>query len=144
MKKGITSTHVENTIYLALQGLNPRITSTHVENTLHQDNDKPHAKDHLHTRGEYTLHKSSDPTSIGSPPHTWRIPYSHNYPGLKNRITSTHVENTQPHLLRLLIGQDHLHTRGEYQYTSKEKNHFPGSPPHTWRIRCWNHKLRIS
>ena len=50
----------------------------------------------------------------GSPPHSWRI-LSTFFPKLqKARITSTLVENTTGDYIRQLLGEDHLHTRGEY------------------------------
>ena len=71
-----------------------RITSTYVENTYRIRSYIDQHWDHLHIRGEYTLHKSSDPTSIGSPPHTWRILELLRHQRRSSRITSTYVENT--------------------------------------------------
>ena len=50
----------------------------------------------------------------GSPPHTWRIQCCSNLRLVKDRITSTYVENTFMESLDLFKMQDHLHIRGEY------------------------------
>ena len=51
---------------------------------------------------------------IGSPPHTWRILLILSAFAVRERITSTYVENT---------------VRGSVGHASAA-----GSPPHTWRI----------
>ena len=71
------------------------ITSTHVENTAPAVPDSVKLEDHLHTRGEYDLARASLAFHAGSPPHTWRIPTWDVMCVLKDRITSTHVENTR-------------------------------------------------
>src|SRR5690625_406939 len=70
------------------------ITSTHVENTHDDFQDKASKQDHLHTRGEYTAFFITSKSSLGSPPHTWRIYSIFHYFKIIFGITSTHVENT--------------------------------------------------
>ena len=151
------------------------ITSTYVENTDKFSQIIHFVQDHLHIRGEYWTDLWKNVTKTGSPPHTWRIPFSITDPRYllritstyventlacfcievldwdhlhirgeyilhvrdtpkKYRITSTYVENTWLKSDRVSLDRDHLHIRGEYQYTINAKLHFPGSPPHTWRI----------
>ena len=74
-----------------------RITSTHVENTIIAFRYVSIVWDHLHTRGEYLASKFIKLLEMGSPPHTWRILFSKVDEDSAIRITSTHVENTQPH-----------------------------------------------
>ena len=50
-----------------------RITSTYVENTLIFLSNQSIFEDHLHIRGEYYNPWNMSNTTIGSPPHTWRI-----------------------------------------------------------------------
>ena len=92
-----------------------RITSTYVENTLSEAIRPTGKEDHLHIRGEYkaviinrapkrritstyventavSLWRSI--SEIGSPPHTWRIPFHTAIHTNMLRITSTYVENT--------------------------------------------------
>ena len=95
--------------------MQPRITSTHVENTLRKMTSKSACKDHLHTRGEYSLIQLPMPPTKGSPPHTWRIHSKSTATKSGNRITSTHVENTKSWLVLAIV--------------------LLGSPPHTWRIQ---------
>ena len=52
------------------------------------------------------------------------------------RITSTYVENTAKTSRFFWCVRDHLHIRGEYNGEDEERVTLPGSPPHTWRIRC--------
>ena len=114
--------------------IDSRITSTYVENTYRIRSYIDQHWDHLHIRGEYTLHKSSDPTSIGSPPHTWRIQEAQRQSDLQAGITSTHVENTLQLFQEHHRSWDHLHTRGEYSWKWFSRHYELGSPPHTWRI----------
>lgn len=101
--------------YLAIRvRLFSELTSTHVENTANTPVDSGGLRDHLHTRGEYTVTPIFFNEDRGSPPHTWRIldALSTKIDGIG--ITSTHVENTLLWLQSLTLVQDHLHTRGEY------------------------------
>ena len=56
-------------------------------------------------------------SSIGSPPHTWRIQYGTEVFSASDRITSTYVENTSWLPLFSASTKDHLHIRGEYSVT---------------------------
>ena len=111
----ITSTHVENTIFVRCKGFNYwdhlhtrgeyAFFLYHTHNTL---GSPPHTwriqslvrlafnfvKDHLHTRGEYYFSKLHVFLPSGSPPHTWRIHHFSAMISPIRRITSTHVENT--------------------------------------------------
>ena len=49
------------------------ITSTYVENTAQRQCWHSHHQDHLHIRGEYYFWWVFNQSTIGSPPHTWRI-----------------------------------------------------------------------
>ena len=49
------------------------ITSTLVENTIKITEGTNYIKDHLHTRGEYSMMIAVLPGRGGSPPHSWRI-----------------------------------------------------------------------
>ena len=111
-----------------------RITSTHVENTWRGICELQLIKDHLHTRGEYANGWIIAAPTLGSPPHTWRIPHHFFIGNDMNRITSTHVENTVLRAPFRQALQDHLHTRGEYMTFCKKRLKKSGSPPHTWRI----------
>ena len=111
-----------------------RITSTYVENTSLLLKRSASFKDHLHIRGEYLLPVSYWLKALGSPPHTWRIPYVAEAPAPEIRITSTYVENTIPANRRHACTKDHLHIRGEYGVTKTLSIKLLGSPPHTWRI----------
>ena len=71
-----------------------RITSTYVENTLYLANMGQNHKDHLHIRGEYLVGYSAVKAAQGSPPHTWRIPSVASGDKFSDGITSTYVENT--------------------------------------------------
>ena len=53
----------------------PRITSTYVENTYQRYCFLRSFQDHLHIRGEYRPLILRLATLLGSPPHTWRIPF---------------------------------------------------------------------
>ena len=110
------------------------ITSTHVENTHTRSACCFVLGDHLHTRGEYLTPSFMTTSSIGSPPHTWRIQRLVLQNQHLMRITSTHVENTSPAEEKQPDTEDHLHTRGEYEASSTTKHLNKGSPPHTWRI----------
>ena len=109
----ITSTYVENTVSSiypinslsgspphtwripkssGLQALKGRITSTYVENTSHQPLLIWKKQDHLHIRGEYKDQYIGTDNYLGSPPHTWRIPYPAKICSFGFRITSTYVE----------------------------------------------------
>src|SRR5699024_7702693 len=110
------------------------ITSTYVENTFLFCLFVNVNKDHLHIRGEYELRFRLKNTSVGSPPHTWRI-HIHLKSKCQNfGITSTYVENTRPNCNTAFSSQDHLHIRGEYINLSLIIMVQSGSPPHTWRI----------
>ena len=74
--------------------MNTRITSTYVENTKVFRWRVSFDQDHLHIRGEYSGITLIVPKSIGSPPHTWRIPIHKHLFSDGNGITSTYVENT--------------------------------------------------
>ena len=71
-----------------------RITSTYVENTHQRPWIPVHYQDHLHIRGEYGFAIPRERTSLGSPPHTWRIHTANKVSFISVRITSTYVENT--------------------------------------------------
>ena len=75
-----------------------RITSTYVENTRAGHVQLANHRDHLHIRGEYELRFRLKNTSVGSPPHTWRIPRYLEFPPSLFRITSTYVENTRTNI----------------------------------------------
>ena len=70
------------------------ITSTYVENTAGKPTESKATKDHLHIRGEYQFFYLKNIQLIGSPPHTWRIPFKVTSFSLILGITSTYVENT--------------------------------------------------
>ena len=91
-----------------------RITSTYVENTIYIDCATFSRQDHLHIRGEYLNPKTQSGISLGSPPHTWRIPTYMWLACADLRITSTYVENTIRKYKNVNNIQDHLHIRGEY------------------------------
>ena len=90
-------------------------------------------EDHLHIRGEH--HDLSEPmdAALGSPPHTWRTRYAEHGFSVIPRITSTYVENTWMLMKKLMLGQDHLHIRGEHGVSCNSSAYATGSPPHTWR-----------
>ena len=111
-----------------------RITSTYVENTTYIARRFHVTGDHLHIRGEYWNSKKIQAMGQGSPPHTWRIQFCIYGLWAKLWITSTYVENTQQSLFDDILGEDHLHIRGEYLKTLKPLSALEGSPPHTWRI----------
>ena len=90
------------------------ITSTYVENTKRLYGKVMPKGDHLHIRGEYCLVMLAIETTIGSPPHTWRIPFFESSLDQSLRITSTYVENTKLMKLSTRQTKDHLHIRGEY------------------------------
>ncbi|MBI1703956.1 hypothetical protein HYQ49_2563 [Lactobacillus crispatus] len=50
------------------------ITSTYVENTIVLQQLNYWLQDHLHIRGEYLIGYANAKPTLGSPPHTWRIP----------------------------------------------------------------------
>ena len=77
-----------------IQNPTTRITSTYVENTDQWFLILTNWKDHLHIRGEYISNLNTWRLPLGSPPHTWRIPYDEQ--------------------LLIPAGRDHLHIRGEY------------------------------
>ena len=114
-----------------------RITSTHVENTSLNCVAWVRTKDHLHTRGEYSMFAKNDKIIGQSPPHTWRILIGLVFKVDAVGITSTHVENTVTFRHHRRWGQDHLHTRGEYLRVGWCHKRLSGSPPHTWRIPKW-------
>ena len=91
-------------------------------------------RDHLHTRGEYLLVLLSNHLYLGSPPHSWRILQPLSISSKIDRITSTLVENTFSFAEHNLLGEDHLHTRGEYSHLQLRQLNQSGSPPHSWRI----------
>ena len=111
-----------------------RITSTLVENTLWCRCFWQWEQDHLHTRGEYTNAERLDEFNKGSPPHSWRILQPLSISSKIDRITSTLVENTFSFAEHNLLGEDHLHTRGEYSHLQLRQLNQSGSPPHSWRI----------
>src|SRR5699024_5876140 len=111
-----------------------RITSTYVENTRAGHVQLANHRDHLHIRGEYELRFRLKNTSVGSPPHTWRILVQTAIQLFQVRITSTYVENTVGSIEWPLHSRDHLHIRGEYHDIWSFLLLFLGSPPHTWRI----------
>ena len=120
---------------LDYEGRNIGITSTYVENTSWVKRQfQPHG-DHLHIRGEYTGILGTLGASKGSPPHTWRIRKIDSFVALRNRITSTYVENTFLQAARATNEEDHLHIRGEYFHFLGIAPQKLGSPPHTWRIQ---------
>ena len=111
-----------------------RITSTLVENTILIVKKWYLNRDHLHTRGEYLLVLLSNHLYLGSPPHSWRILQPLSISSKIDRITSTLVENTFSFAEHNLLGEDHLHTRGEYSHLQLRQLNQSGSPPHSWRI----------
>ena len=118
--------------------------STCVENTAFPYFSFTAPKDHLHIRGEYPCFSAFIASSIGSPPHTWRILKLLNQVKSKpNRITSTYVENTFLHKSQNMFLEDHLHIRGEYQMDSKVQKLRIGSPPHTWRILNYYYSVEL-
>ena len=58
-----------NTITVSQKGITP----THVGNTILQTIKHVNAEDHPHTRGEYNLVGNKRLVMQGSPPHTWGI-----------------------------------------------------------------------
>ena len=99
-------------------------------------------RDHLHTRGEYLLVLLSNHLYLGSPPHSWRILQPLSISSKIDRITSTLVENTFSFAEHNLLGEDHLHTRGEYSHLQLRQLNQSGSPPHSWRIQhLWTHMM---
>ena len=122
-------------IVISMESIKVRITSTHVENTFTVWTSSSPNWDHLHTRGEYTMPFSMLQFKVGSPPHTWRIHSLNVESGRYAGITSTHVENTLLCQHLKWVGQDHLHTRGEYSLILVNVLLIVGSPPHTWRIQ---------
>ena len=111
-----------------------RITSTYVENTGLFNKRTINLWDHLHIRGEYCFASLSLTSSLGSPPHTWRILVLQAPSCTRPRITSTYVENTFFDYLNYHRMMDHLHIRGEYLLLENNTRRNIGSPPHTWRI----------
>ena len=155
MPSRITSTYVENTsllttmvilvwdhlhirgeysVHISFFGRVGRITSTYVENTCRLFIRFCNFQDHLHIRGEYQHHRNFKSDVSGSPPHTWRIQYSHKWHWAHSGITSTYVENTEKQYGIQKQEQDHLHIRGEYGLFKRVCTIIWGSPPHTWRI----------
>ena len=124
------------------------ITSTYVENTPIQNLNFCFLRDHLHIRGEYEFHVLEGLGMLGSPPHTWRIQFKVYKTGLRHRITSTYVENTNRIGDSSCFNWDHLHIRGEYTSYFRRLRGGMGSPPHTWRIpaqrRQFNVAMRIT
>ena len=110
------------------------ITSTCVENTIVHINHTVTHKDHLHMCGEYWYLNSTRVLRQGSPPHVWRILCTFYFGYLRQRITSTCVENTFKNYQFLLWFRDHLHMCGEYWYLNSTRVLRQGSPPHVWRI----------
>ena len=92
-------------------------------------------------RGEYKLVVTIKRFCLGSPPHAWRIPGIAKDVPAEDRITSTCVENTYVHVLQTYSKKDHLHMRGEYPKIEALVAIPPGSPPHAWRIRDWDHQI---
>ena len=90
------------------------ITSTYVENTLLVFLFPWCSRDHLHIRGEYSNSNLILSLTLGSPPHTWRIPIFFSFNVVLFRITSTYVENTNNQDTGDDV-EDHLHIRGEYR-----------------------------
>ena len=90
--------------------------------------------DHLHIRGEYVKIYGKISLELGSPPHTWRIPWVNSFHFFYPRITSTYVENTLCIRHAARSARDHLHIRGEYNKFNHVNRFITGSPPHTWRI----------
>ena len=109
-------------------------TSTYVENTTKTLSFARIQWDHLHIRGEYYQTSSYFLWTLGSPPHTWRIPNLEENPCGRSRITSTYVENTYFKSRIARLQRDHLHIRGEYSLWLVLWWYLLGSPPHTWRI----------
>ena len=89
-----------------------------MENTPGSGLEKSSNGDHLHIRGEYAPTKWKPKDITGSPPHTWRIHSKTGATSLPERITSTYVENTGTNEGYILLIEDHLHIRGEYQFIS--------------------------
>ncbi len=85
-----------------------------MENTQQGQLDTNQLRDHLHIRGEYTDWHRCFSSTLGSPPHTWRIPLALSSTRIVLGITSTYVENTHDTLFHLEFPWDHLHIRGEY------------------------------
>ena len=121
-----------------------RITSTYVENTLYLNIFFRSIKDHLHIRGEYSDTVPAVFFGTGSPPHTWRILHLQLKSRKEVRITSTYVENTLLVSLFQFLFQDHLHIRGEYICWCASRNVKMGSPPHTWRIQLDHFGMTLS
>ena len=115
--------------------LEVRITSTHVENTIFVRCKGFNYWDHLHIRGEYTISFTNNFPAIGSPPHVWRISLPYFSVTICKRITSTCVENTDRHFVNSFWHGDHLHMCGEYWDEGQQFQQRIGSPPHVWRIQ---------
>ena len=121
-------------------------TSTYVENTTKTLSFARIQWDHLHIRGEYYQTSSYFLWTLGSPPHTWRIPTTWTVLLTAYRITSTYVENTETGGRNNALARDHLHIRGEYPIFSSPlavrlritstyvENTKPGREP-VWKIK---------
>ena len=110
-----------------------------MENTPYWSSNTEIPLDHLHIRGEYSIHLLIKMILKGSPPHTWRIPIYVVVYKSKERITSTYVENTLMQTTFDFTVGDHLHIRGEYKSWVLTLPSWIGSPPHTWRIHILDH-----
>ena len=92
-------------------------------------------QDHLHLRGEYAKNLKKNHGNMGSSPLTWRIPPKKTSQYENLGIISTYVENTLLQYKTSTFNQDHLHLRGEYNWSEYAAKNAVGSSPLTWRIQ---------
>ncbi len=110
------------------------IISTNVKNISYTHQQNSQRQDHLHIRGEYLVRCLTMVDTVGSSPHTWRIRRTVLSGSVSFRIISTYVENTLNNNHIVVFRKDHLHIRGEYNFTPNISNFELGLSPHTWRI----------
>ncbi len=110
-----------------------RITSTCVESTDPRGPASRARPDHLHVRGEHRYSSNSRISAAGSPPRAWRALVSWCARHAIPRITSTCVESTARRRSSRGSRTDHLHVRGEHQYSPATAVRAIGSPPRAWR-----------
>ena len=109
-----------------------RFIPTHVGNTVKTTYVAKVRSVHPHTRGEHVSSYTHTRDTVGSSPHTWgtrRLAYDR-FDGA--RFIPTHVGNTIPGDITVILTPVHPHTRGEHLLTFKTCITICGSSPHTW------------